>query len=124
MSVKRLSPTSLKKILDGEVIEDATCVVNFYSNGCHLCHNLKDYYEELSNHEDYQSYHFFAFNVDNMPEIEKQLMFNGVPTISMVRTFAGDEKPKIKILDDPTNPNEKTWYRVSDIRKFIKENSR
>ena len=123
MSVKRLSRTSLMKILDGQVKEDAICVVKFYSNGCHLCHNLKDYYEELSGKSDYENMHFFAFNVDNMPEIEKQLRFNGVPTISLVKTYADDTEPKVTILHDPTEPNEKTWYRIKDIVSFIKENT-
>lgn len=122
MSVSRLSPVALKKILSGEVKEDATCVVKFYSNGCHLCHNLKDYYEDLSDNEEYNDIHFFAFNVDNDPKIEKKLKFNGVPTISIVKTFVEDETPTVSILRDPDNPNEQTWYRISDIRNFIKEN--
>lgn len=123
MSVNRLSSTALQKILRGEVKEDAVCVVKFYSNGCHLCHNLKDYYEEMSTRDEYEHIHFFAFNVDNDPEIEKRLKFNGVPTISLIKTNTGNTKPKIRILKDPDNPNEKTWYRISDIRKFIKENA-
>ena len=122
MSVSRLSSVALQKILSGEVKEDATCVVKFYSNGCHLCHNLKDYYEDLSNNDEYQDIHFFAFNIDNNPGIEKKLRFNGVPTISVIRTFTGDNEPKVRILKDPDNPNEQTWYRVADIRRFIKEN--
>jgi thiol-disulfide isomerase/thioredoxin len=121
MSVSRLSPTALKKILAGKVKEDATCVIKFYSNGCHLCHNLKSYYEDLSKSEDYQDIHFFAFNVDNYPQIEKQLKFNGVPTISLIKTYVNDTKPKIRVLPDPGEPNENTWYRVKDIHQFIKE---
>ena len=49
MSVDRLSTEGLKKILGGKVKEDATCVIKFYSNDCHLCHNLKEYYEDISN---------------------------------------------------------------------------
>tara|TARA_B100000073_G_C23623871_1_gene529677 strand:- start:345 stop:674 length:330 start_codon:yes stop_codon:yes gene_type:complete len=107
--------------LNGEVKEDATCVVKFYSNGCHLCHNLKDYYEDLSGAKDYEDIHFFAFNVDNYPEIEKQLKFNGVPTISVIKTYADNTKPKIRILRDPENPNEQTWYKIRDIKSFITE---
>jgi thiol-disulfide isomerase/thioredoxin len=122
MSVSRLSSVALKKILSGEVKEDATCVIKFYSNGCHLCHNLKDYYEELSNNDEYGDIHFFAFNVDNDPKIEKRLKFNGVPTISVIKTSTGEATPTVRILRDPDKPNEQTWYKVSDIRKFIKEN--
>jgi hypothetical protein len=121
MSVDRLSTPALKKILNGEVKEDATCVVKFYSNGCHMCHNLKDYYEVLSGTKDYEGIHFFAFNVDNYPEIEKQLKFNGVPTISLIKTYADNTNPKIRILRDPENPNEQTWYKIKDIKSFIAE---
>lgn len=121
MSVERLSKTALKKILSGEIKEDATCVIKFYSNGCHLCHNLKEYYEDISNNEKFSDIHFFAFNVDNYPQIEKQLKFNGVPTISLIKTYSENPNPKIRILRDPENPNEQTWYRASDIKQFIME---
>ena len=88
MSVARLSISGLKKILAGKVKEDATCVIKFYSNECHLCHNLKEYYEEISDIDGYNKIHFFAFNVDNYPAIEKQLSFNGVPTISLIKTYS------------------------------------
>ncbi len=121
MGVNRLSTTALKKILAGEVKEDATCVIKFYSNGCHLCHNLKDYYEELSLNDEYEGIHFFAFNVDNYPQIEKQLRFNGVPTISVIKTTTDNSSPSIRVLADPDEPHEHTWYRIRDIRNFIKE---
>ena len=47
MSVDRLSHGALNKILGGEVVQDATCVIKFYSNTCELCHNLKDYFEDI-----------------------------------------------------------------------------
>ncbi len=120
MSVSRLSRIALDKILNGEIKEDATCVIKFYSNGCHLCHNLKEYYSDLSENEDYKDLHFFAFNVDGYPEIEKKLKFNGVPTISLIKTSVGQRSPKVLILKDPDNPNEHTWYKIKDIRDFIK----
>tara|TARA_B100000282_G_scaffold52259_1_gene33490 strand:+ start:8475 stop:8771 length:297 start_codon:yes stop_codon:yes gene_type:complete len=96
-------------------------VIKFYSNGCHLCHNLKDYYEDISNNDQFSDIHFFAFNVDNYPDIEKQLKFNGVPTISLVKTYTEDVSPKVRILKDPDKPNEQTWYRSRDIKQFITE---
>tara|TARA_R110000824_G_scaffold39325_5_gene119027 strand:- start:3337 stop:3708 length:372 start_codon:yes stop_codon:yes gene_type:complete len=121
MSVARLSIGALKKILAGKVKEDATCVIKFYSNDCHLCHNLQEYYEDISNTKLYDGIHFFAFNIDNYPAIEKQLSFSGVPTISLIKTYATPQKPKIRVLPDPTDPHETTWYRVREIKDFIEE---
>ena len=70
MSVSRITIDGLKKIIAGKVKEDATCVIKFYSNDCHLCHNLKEYYHDISNAESYEDIHFFAFNVDSHPSIE------------------------------------------------------
>ena len=119
MAVDRLSIEGLRKIVAGKVREDATCVIKFYSNHCEMCHNLKDYYEDISNNDEYENIHFFAFNVDSYPAIEKQLSFNGVPTISLIKTYTSQRKPKIRILADPSDPSEKTWYKSSDITDFI-----
>ena len=117
MSVSRLTLPSLQKLVGGKINEKATCVIKFYSNGCHYCHNLRDYYEEISDDKDYTELHFFAFNVDDYPQIEKQLNLNGVPSIYILKT--GEKKPKFRVLQEPENPNEKTWYRVKDIKDFI-----
>lgn len=119
MSVDRLSHGALNKILGGEVVQDATCVIKFYSNTCELCHNLKDYFEDISAKEDFSDVHFFAFNVNDYQKIEKMLNFNGVPTISVVKAKPGSKKPKIRIMPDPDPPNEKTWYYANDINNFI-----
>tara|TARA_A100001391_G_scaffold198692_1_gene180618 strand:+ start:1129 stop:1494 length:366 start_codon:yes stop_codon:yes gene_type:complete len=117
MPVSRLSKEALQKILRGNVVEESTCVIKFYSNSCHLCHNLKDYYQDISDDMMYSDVHFFAFNIDDYPTAERILNFNGVPTISLVKT--GGKKPKIRIIPDPENPNDVTWYKTSDIRSFI-----
>lgn len=119
MSVDRLSVDALNKILSGKVKEDSTCVVKFYSNNCHLCHNLQDYYVDISNDEKYSDLHFFAFNIDDNQIIEKKLNFNGVPTISVIKTYASDHKPRVRVLDDPPEPQEKTWYTSKYIKDFI-----
>jgi hypothetical protein len=119
MSVSRLSVDALNKILNGEVKEDSICVVKFYSNECHLCHNLQEYYVDISNDEQYSDVHFFAFNIDDNQIIEKKLNFNGVPTISMIKTYASEHKPRIRVLQDPPDPQEKTWYTSRYIRDFI-----
>ena len=117
MSVSRLSVNALDKILGGQVKEKATCVVKFYSNGCTFCHNLQNAYKELA--EQYPDTHFFAFNIDDNEAIEKKLNFNGVPTISMIKTYASDAKPRVRVLQDPDEPQEKTWYTSRYIRDFI-----
>ena len=119
MSIDRLSTFALDKILSGQVSEQATCVVKFYSNDCHYCHALAEYYKEIAEDEDLSDVYFFAFNVNDNPSIEKRLKFNGVPTISVIQTTAGAKKSKVKIMPDPDSPNEKTWYYAKDIKKFI-----
>jgi len=125
MSIARLSPSALEKILSGEISEDATCVVKFYSNDCHLCHALQEYYASLAEDEAYSNLYFFAFNVDDHPAIEKRLKFNGVPTISVIRSKAGTKTKRsgVRIMPEPDPPHKKTWYRVSDIKKFIEKES-
>jgi len=119
MSVNRLSREGLNKILSGKVKENATCVVKFYSNDCHLCHNLQEYYVDISSEESFSDLHFFAFNVEDNQIIEKKLKFNGVPTIVMIKTYASDETPIVRVLEDPDQPNEKTWYTSKIIKEFI-----
>tara|TARA_R100001129_G_scaffold13818_1_gene9132 strand:- start:238 stop:609 length:372 start_codon:yes stop_codon:yes gene_type:complete len=121
MSVSRLSTSALNKILTGKVKEDSTCVVKFYSNDCHLCHSLQEYYVDISNEEEHSDVHFFAFNIDDNQMIEKRLKFNGVPTITLIKTYASDMKPRVRVLADPSEPNEKTWYTTRQIKDFIAE---
>ena len=119
MSIPRLSLSALEKLLKGQVTEDATCVIKFYSNGCHLCHALQEYYAAIAEEDKYSDLHFFAFNVDDHPHIEKRLKFDGVPTISVIRSKKGKPKSAVRIMPEPEKPNEKTWYKVNEIRKFI-----
>ena len=117
MSVDRLSKGALQKILSGKVKEDATCVVKFYSNTCPMCHNLQGEFEDIATQ--YEGLHFFAFNIDDYPNVEKVLSFSGVPTISLIRT--GRRNPKIRILRDPEHPHKDTWYSREDITSFIEK---
>ena len=71
MSVDRLSKKALQKILSGQIKEDAICIVKFYSNNCHLCHNLKNKYEEIASK--YEDVHFFAFNIQDYPKVFQSL---------------------------------------------------
>ena len=117
MSVDRLSKKALQKILSGQIKEDAICIVKFYSNNCPLCHNLKNKYEEIASK--YEDVHFFAFNIQDYPKAEKILNFNGVPTISLIKT--GGYEPKIRILEDPESPHENMWYNPKDIVEFMEK---
>ena len=115
MSVDRLSKHALQKILSGKVKEPVTCVVKFYSTTCPMCKNLKSYFEDIS--KKYEDIHFFAFNIADYPNVEKVLSFNGVPTISLIKT--GRHQPKIRVLRAPEKPNPETWYTSNDISVFI-----
>lgn len=120
MAIIRLSQRGLNKILKGEVKEPATCIIKFYSNGCEMCHNLSSYYHDIADSEDYKDLHFFAFNVDTEPNIDRRLDFDGVPTIGLIKAYPqNNRKPKLRILKDPEDPNSETWFTTKDIRQFI-----
>lgn len=119
MPVTRLSKSALMKLIEGQVKEEAQCIVQFYSNSCHLCHNLQEYYQQLADDPSYADLHFFAFNIEDAPGISERLNFNGVPTISSIVT--GNGESVVKILADPMEPHKKTWYRVSEIKEFIEK---
>ena len=119
MPVKRISNESLDMLLQGKVKEAATCVIKFYSNGCHMCESLSSYYETISEDSKYGDLHFFAVNIDDYPEMERKINFKGVPTLFIVHSNIGNRSPTIRMIEEPENPNQKTWYKVSDIRRFI-----
>ena len=113
--INRLSKRALQKILGGQVREEATCVVKFYSNNCHYCHALKDEYETIADNN--EGIEFYAFNIDDYPQVQKVMNFRGVPTISLIKT--GTTAPKIRVIKDPEPPNKKTYYTSSYIQTFI-----
>ncbi len=121
MRINRLSIAAMQNLISGKVKENQTCVLKFYSNGCHLCKSLSPYYHQLAEAPEYGGLHFFAFNIDDFPEIEEMLKFKGVPTICVVHTHVGNRKPTVRIMPDPEKPSEKTWYKVKDIKRFIKK---
>ena len=118
MAVSRISENALRKLVKESIDEKSTCVIKFYSNGCEYCHNLQDYYEEISDtYKDKENIHFFAFNVDDATDLASLIKINGVPTIAAVST--GDTHSRIRILEDPDPPNNHTWYFSKDIKNFI-----
>tara|TARA_R110002012_G_scaffold321038_1_gene547167 strand:+ start:6179 stop:6550 length:372 start_codon:yes stop_codon:yes gene_type:complete len=123
MPVSRISKESILKMIKGGVAvnEETTCVVKFYSNGCHLCHALSSYYKEIS--DSYEDVMFFAFNIDDDDEIPVKLNLNGVPSVTLFKINKG-KKAKIRNLSDPDKPNEKTWFTVKQIKNFIDKETR
>mgnify|MGYP003119756834 CR=1 FL=1 len=117
MTVKRISSTSLNKLLNGNTIEPATCLIKVYSNDCNYCHNLKDYFEDIA--QEYQDFYFYAFNIHDDRSLENRLGFQGVPTILKIDT-TGDEA-NVNVLEEPEDPNELTYYKTSHIKQFIEE---
>jgi len=119
MPIERLSLPALRKIIAGQTIRPATCIIKFYSNGCDYCHNLHEYYEDLSTSYGDDDINFYAFNVDDHPPIESELNFNGVPTIFSVKIHEPQVSPTIRVLEDPERPNKHTWYYTNSIKHFI-----
>lgn len=121
--VQRIGIETLKNLKKGNLKENATCIVKFYSSGCHYCHTLKDYFIDVADtYSERNDIHFFAFNVDDVDDLDRVLKINGVPTIASFRG-GPQRKMKVNILNDPEKPHEKTWYFVKDIKKFIESNS-
>ena len=117
MPVSRISENALRKLVKEPIDEKSTCVIKFYSNGCEYCHNLQDYYEEISDAYKEENIHFFAFNVEDATDLDSLIKINGVPSIAAVST--GEIRSRIRILEDPDPPNKHTWYFSKDIKSFI-----
>lgn len=119
MAVTRVTRDALDQILKGEIKENETIVLKFYSNECHMCHSLSSYFVDISEKQEYENLHFFAYNIDDYPEIEQILRFKGVPTIFVIHTNIGNRRPKVVLMPEPEKPNDATWYRATDICNFI-----
>jgi len=117
MRITKLSRGELNDMVNNVDQEDAVNVVKFYSDSCPMCANLRDYYVDIS--YKFSKVNFFVFNMNRGEGVEKKLNFRGTPTLAMIKT--GDN-PKILIMPDPDNPNDRTWYYSKDIIKFIKDN--
>ena len=125
MSVKRINEESLHKILHNQVIKSTTCVVKFYSNSCHLCHSLQEYYVEVADEfSDEENLHFYAFNIQDDPSIEKKLKFKGVPSIVAIKPDPDLPRQRLAeytVIPEPKKPNNKTWFTTRQMRDFIKK---
>ena len=119
-NVTRLTHKNLHQIASGDTLKEAICIIKFYSSKCSFCHNLKDAYTALADSfEDDPDIYFFVYNVDGVPSkaMPKQIEINGVPTICRIET--GQKNPKIKILDEPAEPDKLTWYHPKDMLRFV-----
>ena len=58
MAVTRITREALDRLLGGEIKENATFMLKFYSNNCHLCHSLSDYYVDISEKKEYENLYF------------------------------------------------------------------
>jgi hypothetical protein len=68
---------------------------------------------------EYSDLHFFAFNIDDYPRVDEIVGFDGVPTVTLIKT--GGKRPKIRVLKDPEKPHRETWYHLKDIKEFIEK---
>ena len=57
--------------------------------------------------------------MEDYPEIDKILDFEGVPSILMVES--GSSNPRRKFINEPVDPDRKTWYTGNNIRNFLRE---
>tara|TARA_R110000772_G_scaffold104551_2_gene205938 strand:+ start:291 stop:680 length:390 start_codon:yes stop_codon:yes gene_type:complete len=125
MSVTRISEEGLLQILNNRVVTPVTCIVKFYSNSCHMCHSLQEYFVDISKQYELDpNIVFYAYNVDDDPSIEKRLSFSGVPTIVAINPNPDLPPRKLadhKAMPEPADPHKKTWYKVRDIKNFIEK---
>ena len=113
--VERIDLDILRNLVDGNVKEDATCVVKFYSTRCGYCDNLKPVYEALS--EQYGGkVHFFAINVDDPIDEKPPIEVNGVPSICMIEI---SNEVKVTMLEEPQMPHPVTWYWLEYMKAFV-----
>ena len=121
MTVERISTQAIKKVIGGDVKTQYTCVIKVYSNGCPICHELKDEYHRISNLSEFDDLYFFVFNIDDFTNLDKLVEFEGVPTFILVNT--GLEK-SVHVMQEPPTPHPKTWYYAEDIVTFVNDNRR
>jgi thiol-disulfide isomerase/thioredoxin len=122
MPVSRISERALRRLLKEPIEQDALCVIKFYSNGCDYCTALHEYYVDIADSHEENNIHFFAFNVDDVENLESIIKINGVPSIASVKT--GLIKPRVRVLEDPDPPNKNTWFYSTDIKNFIERETK
>ncbi len=117
MKIKKLNRAKLNDMINNVNQEQTISVIKFYAETCPMCVNLRDYYVDIS--RKFSKINFCVFDMSKGQGIEDELGFYGTPTICMIKT---GENHDITVMDDPENPSDHTWYRSSDIIKFIRDN--
>ena len=118
MAVSRINRRNLNQILEGQVDGEHEVVIKLYGSSCHLCHELKSEFVDIS--DEYEGMYFYAFNMEDGEGLEKKYGFEGVPSICYVRT--GGVRPIVRFMDDPQKPHKKMWFHPTAIRNFIDKN--
>ena len=63
--------------------------------------------------------HFFAFNIDDVPDLDQFVKIEGVPSIMLVKTRFGRSEIFMMPEPPPGEQHPKNWYHFEDINKFI-----
>jgi thiol-disulfide isomerase/thioredoxin len=121
--IVRITPAALKKIFNGVINEQQyTCIVKFYSQHCTFCDKLAPLYREAVLRNSSDERYYFVFNVNDMgPALDDLVKLNGVPSFAMIKSSKRKGKPIVRIMEDPREPDESTWYTLRDLEKFINE---
>ena len=110
--VKNINFTEFKKNVIGK---RQTCIVKFYSEGCHLCVNLAPLYEKLSSRYEDKVIFYKVSTVDET-ELSDIFKMDGVPTIYFFHDGRYGEIPYP--YDDP---DESTGYKEAGLVEYIEE---
>jgi len=121
--IVRITPDALKKIFKGALNEQQyTCIVKFYSQHCKFCSNLAPLYKEAVLRNSADGRYYFVFNVNDLgPALDDLVKLNGVPSLAIIKSSKRKGKPIVRIMEDPREPDENTWYTLRDLEKFINE---
>lgn len=113
---QRIDKKSLEMIMDGEVEDNHSVMIKFYSSECYLCHGLAPIYKDIS--ERYDDVLFYVYNMQDSGDlIEAKYGLDGVPTLCLVRTDG--QQTRINIMPNPETPDKITWYYENEICEFI-----
>jgi thiol-disulfide isomerase/thioredoxin len=121
--IMKINSTAIKKIMAGRVRlpNEGPCIslIKFYGKRCKYCINLQKTYENIARAN--PDINFFVFDIEEEPDIQKRLDFNGVPMIFGVTTLSKYGPTIVERIDEPTEANPHTWYVEDDFAKLIEK---